>query len=113
MGIAVVVRRRRPARAGVTDPSRLRRVSQAWSWQRAADGESSASRSTIRRTPHERSVLPPAAVDGQPFPAFRQGQFLNLLSLEVAAGAGGEEPARRAITRRYSLSDRPDPAEYR
>ena len=41
-------------------------------------------------------------------PAFRPGQFLTF-SLDVAAG----EPAGRAITRCYSLSDRPDPAQYR
>lgn len=47
-------------------------------------------------------------VDGRPLPAFRPGQFLTF-SLDVAAG----ESAGRAITRCYSLSDQPDPAQYR
>lgn len=49
-------------------------------------------------------------VDGQPLPPFKPGQFLTF-SLDVESSVGGE--ASRAITRCYSLSDRPDPAHYR
>ncbi|MEN9417579.1 MAG: hypothetical protein RI988_1199 [Pseudomonadota bacterium] len=47
-------------------------------------------------------------LDGQPLPAFRPGQFLTFL-LDVAGGTG----AARTVTRCYSLSDSPDPAQYR
>jgi uncharacterized protein len=47
-------------------------------------------------------------VDGRPLPPYRPGQFLTF-SIDIADGAGGTRP----ITRCYSLSDRPDPAQYR
>ena len=48
-------------------------------------------------------------IDGAPLPSFKPGQFLTF-DLRVAdTEAGGQ----RAITRCYSLSDRPDPAGYR
>ena len=51
-------------------------------------------------------------VDGQALPPFKPGQFLTF-ALEVQTrGADGARTAR-AITRCYSLSDRPDPAHYR
>lgn len=50
--------------------------------------------------------------DGQPLPAFKPGQFLTF-SLDVESQAPGKAAAARAITRCYSLSDRPDPAQYR
>ena len=43
---------------------------------------------------------------------FKPGQFLTF-SLQVAAAAEGVKAEERAITRCYSLSDRPDPARYR
>jgi uncharacterized protein len=48
-------------------------------------------------------------VDGNPLLAFLPGQYLTF-SVKVSAGAPTDE---RAITRCYSLSDRPNPAEYR
>lgn len=42
-------------------------------------------------------------VDGQPLPAFKPGQFLTF-ELDIAP---------RALTRCYSLSDRPEPTHYR
>ena len=48
-------------------------------------------------------------VDGAPLPPFKPGQFLTF-DLRVADTEAGEQ---RAITRCYSLSDRPDPAGYR
>lgn len=45
-------------------------------------------------------------VDGQPLPPFKPGQFLTF-SLPPA------EPDGRALSRCYSLSDRPDPGHYR
>ena len=50
--------------------------------------------------------------DEQALPPFKPGQFLTF-SLDVAVQAAGEPSAARAITRCYSLSDRPDPAHYR
>jgi len=52
-------------------------------------------------------------VDGQPLPPFRPGQFLTF-SLDVPRAADeGDRVGVRAVTRCYSLSDRPDPAHYR
>ena len=51
-------------------------------------------------------------VDGRPLPAFKPGQFLTF-SLDVANSSAGNGVATRAITRCYSLSDRPEPAHYR
>jgi uncharacterized protein len=51
-------------------------------------------------------------VDGQPLPPFKPGQFLTF-SLDVESTVDGETAATRTITRCYSLSDRPDPAQYR
>lgn len=51
-------------------------------------------------------------VDGQPLPAFKPGQFLTF-ALDVADRSAGGAAGTRAITRCYSLSDRPDPAHYR
>lgn len=51
-------------------------------------------------------------VDGQALPPFKPGQFLTF-ALDVAARAADGTPTVRAITRCYSLSDRPDPAHYR
>ena len=55
-------------------------------------------------------------VDGAPLPSFKPGQYLTF-SLDVpdeGSGApGAERESRAAITRCYSLSDRPDPAGYR
>ncbi|CAD5372781.1 Oxidoreductase FAD/NAD(P)-binding domain protein [Rubrivivax sp. A210] len=50
--------------------------------------------------------------DGQPLPAFKPGQFLTF-GLDVGVPAADGSVAKRAITRCYSLSDRPDPAHYR
>ena len=53
-------------------------------------------------------------VDGQALPPFKPGQFLTF-SLDVAmpGAAVPEDEATRAVTRCYSLSDRPEPARYR
>ena len=48
-------------------------------------------------------------VDGQPLPAFKPGQFLTF-ALDLAADSTG---ATRTITRCYSLSDGPEPTQYR
>ena len=49
------------------------------------------------------------SVDGIPLAPFQPGQYLTF-SLKVLDGVAGSE---RAITRCYSLSDRPDPTGYR
>lgn len=51
-------------------------------------------------------------VDGQPLPAFKPGQFLTF-TLDIGARAADGSIAVRTVTRCYSLSDRPDPAQYR
>lgn len=51
-------------------------------------------------------------MDGQPLPPFRPGQFLTF-SLDLPDPHEGTAGGARTITRCYSLSDRPDPAQYR
>jgi hypothetical protein len=51
-------------------------------------------------------------VDGAPLPPFKPGQFLTF-TLQVADAGAGAQGEPRSITRCYSLSDRPDPANYR
>jgi hypothetical protein len=51
-------------------------------------------------------------VDGQPLPDFRPGQFLTF-ALDVGQGAADAAEPERALTRCYSLSDRPEAAHYR
>ncbi|CAG0996992.1 partial Flavohemoprotein, partial [Anaerolineae bacterium] len=51
-------------------------------------------------------------VDGRPLPPFKPGQFLTF-GLDVTPRTSDRSTATRAITRCYSLSDRPDPAQYR
>ncbi|MBK9362809.1 MAG: 2Fe-2S iron-sulfur cluster binding domain-containing protein [Rubrivivax sp.] len=110
VGIGVVVRRRRlaaPATPVLPDATRTR-PELAWEGWRAFR-VAQRHFEDAARTQCSFHLQP---VDGQPLPAFRPGQFLTF-SLDLAAGAAGEESAGRAITRCYSLSDRPDPAQYR
>lgn len=51
-------------------------------------------------------------VDGQPLPAFKPGQFLTF-ALDVTPRISDGPAIARAITRCYSLSDRPESARYR
>ena len=51
-------------------------------------------------------------IDDAPLPAFRPGQYLTF-SLRVGDPAAGVAGAERGLVRCYSLSDRPDPANYR
>lgn len=51
-------------------------------------------------------------LDARALPAFKPGQFLTF-SLDVPDGESNGTARTRAITRCYSLSDRPDPAHYR
>ena len=50
--------------------------------------------------------------DGAPLSPFKPGQYLTF-SLKVPDGAAGGSGGTRAVTRCYSLSDRPDPTSYR
>ena len=52
------------------------------------------------------------AVDGQPLPAFKPGQYLTF-NLTVTPPTPQGTAGPRVVTRCYSLSDRPDPAHYR
>ena len=51
-------------------------------------------------------------VDGAPLPPFKPGQFLTF-ALQVADTSAAATGGQRAITRCYSLSDRPQPPSYR
>jgi ferredoxin-NADP reductase len=51
-------------------------------------------------------------VNGQPLPPFKPGQFLTF-ALDVTPPASDGSATARAITRCYSLSDRPNAAHYR
>lgn len=110
VGIGVVLRRRRLAAS--TAPSqateKAARPDLAWQgWREFRVVQRSLE--DAARTQCSFYLQP---IDGQPLPPFRPGQFLTF-SLELAgsAVAGGE--AARTITRCYSLSDGPDPAQYR
>lgn len=110
VGIGVVVRRRRGTAAATpaqTAPTRSR-PQLAWEGWR----EFRVARRSFEDAARTQCSFYLEPVDGQPLPAFRPGQFLTF-SLDVAASAAGGESAARAITRCYSLSDRPDPGHYR
>jgi uncharacterized protein len=51
-------------------------------------------------------------VDGVPLAAFKPGQYLTF-SLQVGDGEAGAAGTERSLTRCYSLSDGPDPANFR
>jgi len=51
-------------------------------------------------------------VDGQPLPPFKPGQFLTF-ALDATPRSADGAASTRAITRCYSLSDRPESAQYR
>ncbi|ALT79654.1 FAD/NAD(P)-binding oxidoreductase [Paucibacter sp. KCTC 42545] len=51
-------------------------------------------------------------LDGAPLPTFKPGQYLTF-ALQLPSDAGAVAGPQSLLTRCYSLSDRPDPAEYR
>ncbi|MBL8289042.1 MAG: 2Fe-2S iron-sulfur cluster binding domain-containing protein [Rubrivivax sp.] len=112
VGIGVVMRRRRlappPAVAGRAAPAT--RSESAWQGWR----EFRVLRRVFQDAAGSQCSFHLQPVDGRPLPPFRPGQFLTF-SLEVPAGAADADgpQAPRAITRCYSLSDRPDPSHYR
>ncbi len=110
VGIVVVVRRRRlavPPPPPAPDTARPR-PELAWEGWR----EFRVARRHVEDAARTQCSFYLEPVDGQPLPAFRPGQFLTF-TLEVATSGADGEPGRRTITRCYSLSDRPDPAQYR
>ncbi len=111
VGIFVGIRRRReaaPAAPVSTDADRHERPELAWEGWR----EFRVAQRHLEDAARTQCSFYLQPVDGQPLPAFRPGQFLTF-TLKVAASGDGSEPARRAITRCYSLSDAPDPRHYR
>lgn len=109
VGIGVVVRRRLAAPMAPAQPAAARtRPDLAWEGWR----EFRVKQRAFEDASHSQCSFYLEAVDGRPLPPFRPGQFLTF-SLDVASGASDEAHARRAITRCYSLSDRPDPEHYR
>jgi ferredoxin-NADP reductase len=109
-GVGVVIWRRRGTSVGL--PAVPERVESppgaAWAgWRdfrvRAREHEDAA---------HSQCSFYIEPVDGAPLPAFKPGQFLTF-SLDVPDESGDTPGATRAVTRCYSLSDRPDPAGYR
>ena len=110
VGIGVVVRRRRaaPAPTPLQPTTTTTRPDLAWGGWREF---------RVARREFEDAALSQCSfylqpLDGQPLPAFRPGQFLTF-SLDVTADATDDANAPRAITRCYSLSDRPEPTHYR
>ncbi|MGD9833629.1 MAG: 2Fe-2S iron-sulfur cluster-binding protein [Piscinibacter sp.] len=110
VGIGVVVRRRRAAAPVISVQSApsVPRPQLAWEGWR----EFRVARRSFEDAARTQCSFYLEPVDGQPLPAFRPGQFLTF-SLDVAASSAEGASTRRAITRCYSLSDRPDPAQYR
>lgn len=110
VGIGVVMRRRRAAPSPTPVPPTTTRTRPDLAWEGWREFR------VVRRTLEDAACsqcsfyLQP--VDGQPLPAFRPGQFLTF-SLDVPPNASDGGDAGRAITRCYSLSDRPEPAHYR
>jgi ferredoxin-NADP reductase len=109
-GIGVAMRRRRAAPSPAPAPAVIAGAKPDLAWAGWRDFR------VVQRTLEDAACsqcsfyLQP--VDGQPLPAFRPGQFLTF-SLDIPANASNARDAGRAITRCYSLSDRPDPAQYR
>lgn len=109
VGIGVVVRRRLAPTGTPVPPDATRsRPKLAWEGWR----EFRVAKRSIEDAARTQCSFHLEPIDGQSLPAFRPGQFLTF-SLDVFARTGAEVPDRRAITRCYSLSDRPDPAQYR
>jgi ferredoxin-NADP reductase len=109
VGIGVVLRRRRAA------PMTPAQATGAWTRPDIAwEGwrEFRVTQRAFEDAAHSQCSFYLQPVDGRPLPPFRPGQFLTF-SLDVASGASDAAPARPAITRCYSLSDRPDPRHYR
>ena len=111
VGIGVSVRRWRAAPAAAQPPSPSApsaRSDSAWAGWR----EFRVSQRAFEDAAQSQCSFYLQPVDGQPLPAFKPGQFLTF-TLDVAPQASGEPVAPRAITRCYSLSDRPEPTHYR
>jgi ferredoxin-NADP reductase len=106
VGIGVSLRRRRVASAAVAAAATTvgdAPADRAWAAWRAFR----VSRREFEDAERSQCSFCLEPVDGEPLPAFRPGQFLTF-NLDVATPQGP-----RAITRCYSLSDRPDPSHYR
>jgi len=106
VGIGVSMRRRRAATVTVAAASTSginARSNSAWAGWR----EFRVSRREFEDAAQSQCSFYLQPVDGEPLPAFRPGQFLTF-NLDVTTRQGP-----RAITRCYSLSDRPDPSHYR
>lgn len=110
VGIGVVVRRRRLAAPPTSAPPAAPRTRPDLAW----DGwrEFRVTQRAFEDAARSQCSFCLQPVDGRPLPDFRPGQFLTF-ALDVASGGGDGAPARRAVTRCYSLSDRPDPEQYR
>jgi len=109
VGIGVAVWRRRLAPAAVpTGAAKSVRPGAAWAGWR----EFRVAQRSFEDAAQSQCSFHLHPVDGQPLPAFKPGQFLTF-SLDVANSSAGNGLAKRAITRCYSLSDRPDPTHYR
>jgi uncharacterized protein len=107
VGVGVSMSRRRAASAdGASPPLPSARPSGAWAGWR----EFRVHQRTLEDPAHSQCSFYLKPVDGQPLPSFKAGQFLTF-ALDAGPRSAAAQP--RAITRCYSLSDRPDPAHYR
>ncbi|WP_395703727.1 2Fe-2S iron-sulfur cluster-binding protein [Aquabacterium sp.] len=107
VGIAVVIRRRQAAPAPLPAAAPPPRPDLAWEGWR----EFRVAQRSFEDAARSQCSFYLQPVDGQALPAFRPGQFLTF-SLDLGAGAA-DMAGGRSLTRCYSLSDRPDPAQYR
>jgi ferredoxin-NADP reductase len=111
VGVGVSVRRWRDAAVTTPAPapaSKVARSESAWAGWR----EFRVMRREAEDAARSQCSFYLQPVDGQALPAFKPGQFLTF-HLDIAARATQGATAPLAITRCYSLSDRPEPTHYR
>lgn len=109
IGVAVLRRRGVVTRAPATENGQTQQVSSgAWpGWRKFR-----VARREFEDPANTQCSFYLEPVDGAPLPPFKPGQFLTF-TLQVADAGAGAQGGQRSITRCYSLSDRPDPANYR
>ncbi len=110
VGIVWTVWRRRSAAAQVplTPIAKPARADAAWAGWR----EFRVAQRAFEDAAQSQCSFTLQPVDGLPLPAFKPGQFLTF-ALDIPTRGPDGAVTSRAITRCYSLSDRPEPTHYR